>query len=145
MPLSTIFQLYHGSRFYWWREPECSEKTTNLPKVADKLYRIMLYRVHHAWTGFKLTMLVMIDTGCIGSCKSKYHMITAMTVYNLNNNNKCTYWVMWHKFSQTHHGGITAMTAPIVYNLNNNNKCTYWVMWHKFSQTHQGSIHFIKL
>jgi hypothetical protein len=59
-----------------------SEKTTNLPKVADKLYRIMLYRVHPAWTGFKLTMLVMIDTGCIGSCKSKYHMITAMTVYN---------------------------------------------------------------
>jgi hypothetical protein len=39
--------------------------------ISHKLYH-MLYRVHPACVGFKLSTLVVIGTDCIGSCTNYY-------------------------------------------------------------------------
>ena len=51
-----------------------------MQQVTDKLYHIMLYQYTSPWGWFKPTMLVVIVTDCIGSCKSNYHAITTTTI-----------------------------------------------------------------
>jgi hypothetical protein len=38
----TVFQLYRGGQFYWWRKPEYPQKITDLPKLF-KLVALKLY------------------------------------------------------------------------------------------------------
>ena len=45
------------------------EKTTDLPQVTDKLYHIMLYRIHN------------VSGDMHRSCKSNYYMITTVGRY----------------------------------------------------------------
>jgi hypothetical protein len=36
-PLSTIFELYRGGQFYWWRKLEYPEKNIDLPQYLVKV------------------------------------------------------------------------------------------------------------
>jgi hypothetical protein len=42
MPLSAIFQLYHGDQFLWWKKWEHPKRTTDHGQATGKLYHLQL-------------------------------------------------------------------------------------------------------
>ena len=93
-PFSTIFQLYRGGQFYWWRKPGVSGEnhwpvasrwqTLSHNVVHLALIEIMLYRIHlTSLTEFELRTFVVIGTDWTISCKSDYHKIMSTTVLTI--------------------------------------------------------------
>ena len=79
-PLSTIFQLYRGGRFYWWRKRTTRRKPPTCRKSLTNFITSCCIKYTSPWSGFDLTTLAVIDTDCTGSCKSNYQLLLILSL-----------------------------------------------------------------
>ena len=68
---STWYSMFQNSLFNQLHRPVASHWQSLSHNVVTKYTS--------PWTGFKLTILVVIGTDCTGSCKSNYHTIMTTT------------------------------------------------------------------
>ena len=90
---NAIYSLYLqtlcyilSKQFYWWWKPEYCGVNHRPAAITDKLYHIIWHWAHLAWVGFDLKTLVVIETDCIGGCKSNYHTITTTDLPQVTEN-----------------------------------------------------------
>ena len=77
-PLSTICQIYRGGQCCWLKETGVPRENLRPASHWQTLSHNVVLSTP-AWAGFEFTTLVVIETYCTGSCKSKYHAITTRT------------------------------------------------------------------
>jgi len=95
MPLSTIFQLYHGghSAISWWSFSYIvavsfiagGNQSTRRKPVASH-WQFLSHKCsieYTSWTGFELVTLVVMGADYAGRCKSNYHTIATTTAPNI--------------------------------------------------------------
>jgi hypothetical protein len=79
-PLSTIFQLYRGGQFYWWRKPEYPKKTTDEGRNSLKIWIFDFHWLYMVSTNNKTNLAFTI----IRSYRYRQHWSTDR--YCLDNN-----------------------------------------------------------
>jgi hypothetical protein len=77
----NISVIYSDCHFFSWRNLEYPQKISDLSQEIDKIYYIMLYRVHLDLRKLEINTSEVICTDCIGSCKPNYHTITTTTLF----------------------------------------------------------------
>jgi hypothetical protein len=106
----------------WWSVAlvEYPEKANGLPQDTNKLYRILLHRVHLTWGEFEFTTSVVISgTDCIGNCESNRDTITTTMVPMLY------IYIVWHhhwlrvknKFSEICNRKVSCCYYGMIYSI----------------------------